>query len=176
MILPLLLAAVVLIGVNMSSSPKNTTLKVNPSSGIIFTCSYIEIADMTKFRNGIISEIEKYFNINQIKTISELDIIGLLGQIIKRYNPTCYNKIQSRTLKSTEKIVIGIFSAEILKILEFRIFGIEYNPKDPNYQLYVKKIDDVWPAIREWLQIGPEFEQFEGINDAFMKNLKYPIK
>jgi hypothetical protein len=26
------------------------------------------------------------------------------------------------------------------------------------------------------LQITQEFEQFEGINDAFMKNLKYPIK
>lgn len=176
MILPFLIAAAIIFGVNMSSNQKKAAPALSSPKGIIFTCSYIEITDMAKFHNGIISEIEKYFDVNNINKIDDLDIIGLLGYIIKKYNPTCYQKIQNRTLKSTEKIVIGIFSAEILKVLENRLFGIDVNPNDPNYQKYIKKIDDLWPVIREWLQIGQEFEQFEGINDAFMKNLRYPIK
>jgi hypothetical protein len=176
MILPLLIAAALMIGINASSKPKSALPVSSNGKGVIFTCSYIEITDLNKFRNGITTKIENYFNSNNINNIDNLDIIGLFGYIIKQYNPSCYNKIQSRTLKSTEKIVIGIFIAEILKVLEQRLFGMEANPNDPNYQKFIKKIDDLWPAIREWLQITQEFEQFEGINDAFMKNLKYPIK
>lgn len=176
MILPLLLAAVVLIGVNMSSTKSKALPQSATPRGVKFTCSYIEITDMTKFRNGISTEIKKYSDENKIGNIDQLDLIGLFGHIIKKYNSVCYQKIQNRTLKSTEKIVIGIFIAEILKVLDLDLFHDKINPNDPNYEKYIKKVDDSWPIIREWLQIGPEFENFEGINDAFIKNLKYPIQ
>src|SRR5690606_9259884 len=105
MFLPLLFAAVVVISVNMGSSSK----KMLPASktggkGFIFKCSYIEITDMMKFRNEIQADVEKYFEINNIDTVKQLNLLSFYSYVIKKYNPVCYQKIMGNRLKSTEKI------------------------------------------------------------------------
>lgn|SRR5574338_1075542 len=170
---PLIIIAALFIGAS-SSKPSVKALPA-ASKGIIFNCNYIEIKDVNKFISEMKKNIENYFQQNEINSIQQLDILNIVAYLIKIYNPTCYNKIQQRKLTSREKIVSGIFIAEIFKVLEVRLFGMEGNPNDPNYVLFVQKIDNSYPVIREWLQVGAEFENMESINDAFMKNLKYPV-
>lgn len=169
MILPFLLAGLVII----ASTRKKPIRKALPASnkGIIFTCSYIEITDKTKFHENLKNDLKIYLE----KQNWKVDFLAIYNEMLKKYNLSCYNKILSRKLTSKEKVSLLLFISEVSDVLHHLIWGFEYNPNTPEYKQYVANLANTEAPLIQWLDASQEYQIFEETLDSFRKNFRYPI-
>lgn len=138
---------------------------VNSNTGLIFSCSKIEILNKQSAYKTIDFLIESFKRNIRISN-ADLKTIDLFDYILSKLDICCYKKMKNKTLSQKEKIIVSLLFIIIFNRLTYFVDEdrLVNNFKTKDYTIFVYLLD-LTEEDQDIIDI---------VNDQFSVNYSYP--